>query len=81
MKEPNHTVESIEARINEINMERVQDKGENIGSQKQDNKNITIDEGKVAASPIGTHPDDMIGGVSETKDDRNERIYDEKETA
>ena len=26
MKEPNHTVESIEARLNEITVERIQDK-------------------------------------------------------
>ena len=34
---------------------------------------------EVAASPIGTHPDDMGEGVSETKDDRNEIINEEKE--
>ena len=28
MKEPNETVESIEERLNEINMDRIQDKGE-----------------------------------------------------
>ena len=28
MKEPNETVESIEARLKAINMERIQDKGE-----------------------------------------------------
>ena len=28
MKEPNETAESIKARLNEINMERIQDKGE-----------------------------------------------------
>ena len=60
-------------------MERIQDKGEKIPSQKQDDKNITINEEEVAASPIGTHPDGMGEGVSETKDDRNERIYAEKE--
>ena len=35
----------------------------------------------MAESPDGTHPDDMGEGVSETKDDRNEIIYDEKEAA
>ena len=35
----------------------------------------------MVASPIGTHPDDMELGVSETKDDRSEIIYDEKEAA
>ena len=44
MKEPNHTVESIEVRLNEINMDRIQDKGEKIDSQKQDDKNVTINE-------------------------------------
>ena len=33
----------------------------------------------MAASPIGTHPDDMGEGVSETKSDRNERNYEGKE--
>ena len=28
MKEPKHTVEIIEVRLNEINMERIQNKGE-----------------------------------------------------
>ena len=28
MKKPNHTLESIEVRLNEINMKRIQDKGE-----------------------------------------------------
>ena len=35
----------------------------------------------MAASPICTHPEHMGEGVSETKDDRNERIYDEKGAA
>ena len=34
----------------------------------------------MAASPIGTHPDDMGEGVSETKNYMNEIIYEEKET-
>ena len=51
-------------------MEMIQDKGERIPSQKQDNKNIKINEEEVAASPIGTHPDDMVEDVSDTKDDR-----------
>ena len=42
MKELNHTVESIELRFNEINMERIQDKGEKMASQKQDDKNVTV---------------------------------------
>ena len=75
------TVESIEARLKDINVERIQNKEEEIHSQKQDDKNITIDEEEVAASPYGTHPDDMGEGVSETKDDKNEIIYEEKEAA
>ena len=67
MKKPNHTVESIEERLNEINMERIQDKGEKIVSQKQDDKNVTIDEEEVAACPDGTPPDDTEEGVSEKK--------------
>ena len=34
LKEPNETVESIEARLKDINMDRIQDKGERIPSQK-----------------------------------------------
>ena len=34
MKEPNETVEIIEARLKDINMERIQDKGEKTPSQK-----------------------------------------------
>ena len=78
MKETNHTVESVEARLNEITMERIQDKGEKIASQKQYDKNITIDEEEVAASPDGTPPDDMEEGVSETKDDNNEKYMRKK---
>ena len=78
MEKPNETVESIKARLNEINMERIQDKGEKNHSQKQNYKNITIDVEEVAASPDGTHPDDMQVGVSETKDNKNEKNYGEK---
>ena len=48
-------------------------------SKKQDNKNVTIDEEEVAASPDGTPPDDMEEGVSETKDDKNEKKNEEKD--
>ena len=41
---PNHTVESIELRLNEINMKRLQNKGEKVTSKKQDDKNERIDE-------------------------------------
>ena len=75
------TVESIVARLEDINTERIQDKGEIITSPKQDDKNITINEEELAASPTGTHPEDVGEGVSGTKDDRNERIYDVKESA
>ena len=47
MTESNHRLESIEVRLYEINMERIQYKGEKIASQKQDNKNITINEEEV----------------------------------
>ena len=33
----------------------------------------------MAASPYGTHPDDMDEGVSETKDDNNEKLYKEQD--
>ena len=59
----------------------IQDKGERITFQKQDDNNITINEEEVAASPTGTHPEDMSEGVIGTKADRNERIYDVKEAA
>ena len=81
LKEHNETVESIEARLKDINADRIQDKGERTPYQKQYDKNITINEEEVAASPIGTHPEDMGEGVSGTKADRNERIYDVKEAA
>ena len=81
LKEPNETVESIEARLKEINAERIQDKGERITSQKKDDKNITINEEEVTSYPTGTHPEDMGEGVSRTKADRNERIYDVREAA
>ena len=35
IKEPNYKAESIEVRLNEINMERIQGKGEKMDSQKQ----------------------------------------------
>ena len=47
-------------------------------SPKRDDKNITINEEEVAASPTGTHPEDMGEGVSGTNSDSNERIYDVK---
>ena len=31
------------------------------------------------ASPDGTHPDDMGEGVSETKDDKNDKFYEEQD--
>ena len=57
MKEPNYTVESIEVRLNKTNMERIQDKGEKMASQKQDDKNVTIAEEEVTVCPDGTPPD------------------------
>ena len=48
MKKSNKTVESIEARLKDIKMDRIQYKGEIIPSQKQDDKNITINEEEVA---------------------------------
>ena len=36
-----------------------------MASQKQDDKNVMIDEKKVAACPDGTTPNDMEEGVSE----------------
>ena len=33
----------------------------------------------MAASPDGTHPYDMGEGVSETRDDRNEKNYEEQD--
>ena len=41
-------------------------------SQKQYDKNITINEEEVVASKIGTHPDDMGEGISETKDGKKD---------
>ena len=49
MKEFNETVESIEARLNEINMERIQDKGEKIPS-KQNTKQNTTEIGRASCS-------------------------------
>ena len=46
MKETKYTVESIEVRLNTINMERIKNKGEKMASQKQDDKNVRIDEEK-----------------------------------
>ena len=43
-EKPNHTVESIEERLNEINMERIQDKEEKSLPKKKTDKNVTIDE-------------------------------------
>ena len=40
-------------------MERLKNKGEKVNSQKQDDKNVRIDEGKEAACPYGTPSDDM----------------------
>ena len=51
-------------------MQRIQDKGEKIASQKQDDKNVAINEEEVTACPDGTPPDDMEEGVSEKKDDK-----------
>ena len=64
-------MESIVSRLKDTNTERIQDKGEKITDQKQDDKNITINEEEVAASPTGTHPEDMGEGVSGAKADRN----------
>ena len=52
-------------RLNEINMERLQNKGEKLTSQKQDDKKVIIDEEKEAACPYGTPPDDMEEVVGE----------------
>ena len=79
MKEPNESVESIEARLKDINMERIQDKEEKRPSQKQDDNIITINEEEEAAFLDGTHPDDMDQGVITTKDDKNDKFHEEKD--
>ena len=50
-----------------------------MASQKQDDKNVRIDEEKVAACPDVTPPDDMEEGVGDEKYDNTERLDDEKE--
>ena len=60
-------------------MERLQNKLEEVTSKKQNDKNIRIDEEKVASCPDGTPADDMEEGVGDEKYDKNERIYSEKE--
>ena len=67
-------MEIIEVRLDEINMERLQNKREILTSQKQDDKNFRINEEKEAACPDGTPPDDMEEGVGDEKDDKNVRI-------
>ena len=52
-------MESIEVRLHEINTEILQNKGETLNSQKQDDKYVRIDEEKETAFPYGTPPDDM----------------------
>ena len=51
---------------------------EGVG-EKKDDKNEIIDEGKEAACPDGTSPDDMEEGVGEKQDDKNVIIDEEKE--
>ena len=47
-------------------------------SEKKDDNNEKIDEGKEAECPDGTPPDDMEEGVSERKDGKNEKLMREK---
>ena len=50
-----------------------------MASQKQDDKNVRIDDEKVAACPYDTPTDDMEVGVGEEKDEKNDIFDDEKE--
>ena len=43
-------------------------------SERKDNKNENIDEGKEAECSDDTPPDDTEGGVSDRKDDKNEKL-------
>ena len=72
-------MESIEVRLNEINMERLQNKREKLTSQKQDDQNVRIDKERVAACPYVTPPDDMEEGVCDEKDDNTEILDEGKE--
>ena len=47
-------------------------------SERKDDKNGKIDEGKNAECPNDTPPKDMEEGVSERKDDKNEKLTSEK---
>ena len=67
-------MECIEVRLNEINTERIQDKGEKSTSQKQDDKNVRIDEEKEAAFPDGTPHDDMEECVGDEQNYKDEII-------
>ena len=55
-------------------MERLKNKGSKVTSQKQDDKNVIIDEKKEAECPDVTPTDDMEEGVGENKHDKNEII-------
>ena len=64
-------MESIEVRLNEINMERLKNKGERVTSQKQDDKNVRIDEEKKAACTYVTRQDDVEEGEGEKEHEKN----------
>ena len=59
-------------------MERLQNKGEKLTYQKQDDKNVKIDEEQDAEFLDVTPPDYMEEGISDEKYDKNERIDEEK---
>ena len=95
IEKPVFTVESIEARLNEINLERVQKKGEKLSSHEHD-KDRTVQHKKIKgalpniASTVkkntsevdlldDTSPIEKEEGVNDRKDGKNEKNDEEKE--
>ena len=87
-------METIEERLQEMNLHRVQQKGGDILSQKYErdrtvqHKNRKATLPKIASPatmdiceaecPDETSPVEMEGGKNDRKDDRNEKNYEEK---
>ena len=79
IEKPNYTVEIIEVRLNEINLERLQNKGEKLTSPEHDKDRAIQHEKRKGALPKIAFPAKNITSDAELSDDPS-TIEDEKGT-
>ena len=80
IEKPNYTVESIEVRLNKINLERLQNKGEKLNYHEQDKDRAIQHKKRKGTLPKIAFPAKKIKSEAELSDETSP-IEDEKGTS